>query len=338
MSYEQPVVLQGTLAEAGEPTSVGVPTQVTPPESEYSPDIAKVKDKVIAESHELANLFPIESEKSLREMAESMKARGQRHKTVMYKGKIVDGRNREIARQLAGLPPAHMDFAEVGGKASLEEFIIDENINRRHLDVGQRALIAGKLVPHMKVEAKKRRGQRNDLKPGNSGDHGRATKLAGEKVGISADSAGKGVVVAEHGCHALQEALKNGTISLSAAEKIARQPEQEQPQLLAEALSKKTSKKKRTTRSGSSTDTEEPEQGSETAAPEQAPPPDVSAIAAALLTLSTVARDYDTPTKRESLVKALKAEPKVGKLVAHWTAVFDFSEKMIPASRQCSTK
>ena len=94
--------------------------------------------------HPLAECFPMLSESDLQELVDDIKANGLRQNILMYQGKILDGRNRYSACQIAGVSiensiTLYEGFDPVG-------YVISANLKRRHLGVGERAMIAEKLA------------------------------------------------------------------------------------------------------------------------------------------------------------------------------------------------
>jgi hypothetical protein len=80
---------------------------------------------------------------------------GVRIPIVLYEGKILDGRNRVAAAKRAG----QTKIIYTGFEGSFEQardFVISMNLARRHLDTGQRAMIASEL-------ASMKQGARTDL-------------------------------------------------------------------------------------------------------------------------------------------------------------------------------
>jgi hypothetical protein len=91
--------------------------------------------------HPLAALFPELPPEELTELARDIKARGQLEPIILYKGLILDGRNRYRACQMAGVKP-RVDEFNARANRSPEEFVLSRNLRRRHLSVGQKAAIA----------------------------------------------------------------------------------------------------------------------------------------------------------------------------------------------------
>ncbi len=94
------------------------------------------------EYHPLAKLFPLMSKAEIDELAEDIKVNGLTYPIVLYEGKILDGRNRYLACQKAGVTP---EFSEYPGNEPIQ-FVLSLNLKRRHLTTQQRAEIADKLA------------------------------------------------------------------------------------------------------------------------------------------------------------------------------------------------
>ena len=115
--------------------------------------------------HPICLLFPRMTDEELQELAEDLRIKGLLHDIVLYEGKILDGRNRYIACPMAGVEPR---FTEWDGKGSPLEWVISENMIRRHLTSSQRAVLALELLPMLEKKAKERqrdagRSQKNVL-------------------------------------------------------------------------------------------------------------------------------------------------------------------------------
>jgi ParB-like chromosome segregation protein Spo0J len=83
--------------------------------------------------HPLANEYPLLEKGRLDELAESIKANGQREKIVRLDGLILDGRNRYLACRVAGVEPVYREYDGPADDDSLRAFIEDANEHRRHL-------------------------------------------------------------------------------------------------------------------------------------------------------------------------------------------------------------
>jgi len=94
--------------------------------------------------HPLAALFPMLPEDELQELAEDIADNGLRNPIVLDDGgRIIDGRNRYAACRRAGVEPR---FEYLNGQ-DVRAFIVSQNINRRHLTSGQRAMAVAMMLP-----------------------------------------------------------------------------------------------------------------------------------------------------------------------------------------------
>jgi hypothetical protein len=99
------------------------------------------------EVHPVAALFPMLPDDELRELADSIKANGQHDPIVLdCDGTLIDGRNRLRACKLVGIAPIFTTF-EGDDPAT---FILDKNINRRHMSKGQQAMAVAKARVFLK--------------------------------------------------------------------------------------------------------------------------------------------------------------------------------------------
>ena len=98
------------------------------------------------EAHEYANLFPMMSQAELQELCADMQAHGydETAPIMLYDGKILDGRNRQLAADTVGVNPTYAVFTGTDSEAL--DFVIRHNLKRRHLNETQRAVIAAKLA------------------------------------------------------------------------------------------------------------------------------------------------------------------------------------------------
>lgn len=170
------------------------------------------------EHHEYASLFPMLPDAELQALAEDIKANGLQTPITTLDDKILDGRNRHRACEIAGVFPNYQRFV---GKDPLA-FVISHNLHRRHLDESQRAVIAKKLT---------------NMKPGRpSGENppkgGVSTADAAEMLNTSVRSVQRAARVLENGSTDLQKAVEDGDIPLTPAEVVSRLPKEEQDALV----------------------------------------------------------------------------------------------------------
>lgn len=104
--------------------------------------------------HPVAAIFPLASEEEIRDLAQDIKEHGQRLPIVRNQAGItLDGRQREEACKLAGVEPSYAVFT--GPEADEIPFIMSVNDKRRHMKLGQRAMIAAKVAHLMGASQRK---------------------------------------------------------------------------------------------------------------------------------------------------------------------------------------
>lgn len=95
------------------------------------------------EAHPVADLFPMLADDELQELVDDIKRRGLIQPIVLDpQGRVLDGRNRLAACELAGVEPA---FETYEGDDP-DGYALAVNIARRHLTTGARAIIAAKAA------------------------------------------------------------------------------------------------------------------------------------------------------------------------------------------------
>jgi ParB/RepB/Spo0J family partition protein len=93
--------------------------------------------------HPVADMFPLMPEDELDELAADIKTNGLNNPIVLDKdGTLIDGRNRLAACKRAKITPTYI---LLDGQDSIA-FILSQNINRRHLNQGQRAIIIAEAL------------------------------------------------------------------------------------------------------------------------------------------------------------------------------------------------
>lgn len=129
------------LAPLVAPALRRTPTQ-TPAAGGERPGLVTQRGGVV-KHHPVADLFPMLPEDELRDMAADIAERGLLQPIVLdAEGRILDGRNRYAACEMAGIEP---DFETYRG-ADPGGYALAVNIARRHLTTGARAIIAAKAA------------------------------------------------------------------------------------------------------------------------------------------------------------------------------------------------
>ena len=104
--------------------------------------------------HPICLLFPRMTDEELQELADDIRQNGLQNAIVLHEGKILDGRNRYLACPMAGIKPR---FVQWDGDGSPLQWVVCENMVRRHLTSSQRAVIALELLPMLEKEAHERK-------------------------------------------------------------------------------------------------------------------------------------------------------------------------------------
>src|SRR6266446_3537007 len=99
--------------------------------------------------HPLCGLLPPMSEAELQPLAEDIKTNGQLEPIIVYKGKILDGRNRYRACEIANVKPLTIEFSPTETHRTPEEYVLSQNVLRRHMTQGQKATVAVDWAEHI---------------------------------------------------------------------------------------------------------------------------------------------------------------------------------------------
>ena len=106
------------------------------------------------EPHPYADLFPYLSEPELADLANDIAENGLREPIVLYRGEILDGRNRYKACLKAGVEPTFIEFE--GDDEDALKAVLSWNLHRRHLTSSQLAVIALDVLPVFEALARHR--------------------------------------------------------------------------------------------------------------------------------------------------------------------------------------
>jgi phage N-6-adenine-methyltransferase len=177
----------------------------------------------LTEFHPLADAFPLLEGRDFMDLSDDIAANGLNHPVVIFEGKILDGRNRYKACIAAGVEPFRREF--VGDFAAARRFVISENLKRRHMTEGERAIAGAKL------ENVKHGGDRQDA---NLHLESTITRTAAaEMLGVSPRSIASAAKVLNEGAPELVAAMESGLASVSAAAEVATLPQDDQREIVA---------------------------------------------------------------------------------------------------------
>ncbi len=162
--------------------------------------------------HALADAFPLIEGAEFDELVSSIKANGLFDPITLLDGTIIDGRNRYRACLVAGIEPT---FDTYDGDEPAA-FVVARNINRRHLNSSQRAMIAAKLatIPHG--------GSAHRASEGKTGIPVMLLREAAELVNVNKDTVSDARLVLAEGTPEEIRAVEQGTGAVSTLAKQIR--------------------------------------------------------------------------------------------------------------------
>ena len=108
----------------------------------------------VMEFHEVAEVFPLMAIDEYEQLKKDISKNGLLEPVIIYESKILDGRNRYKACLELGIEPAFEEFQK--NDLSPTEYVISKNLNRRHLNASQRAVVALEFLPMLEAEGKEK--------------------------------------------------------------------------------------------------------------------------------------------------------------------------------------
>ncbi len=132
--------------------------------------------------HPACTVFPQLPEVDLQDLAADIAANGLRNPIVLWEGKILDGRNRYLACEIAQVEPR---FTEFEGDDPIG-WVVSQNLVRRHLTASQKAVVALDLLPLLEKEAKQRQRRSNEYR-----GNGQLAQECDDRKGKAAEAAAR---------------------------------------------------------------------------------------------------------------------------------------------------
>lgn len=173
--------------------------------------------------HPIANIFPLITGEDFVSLKQDIREKGLLEPIWMIDGMILDGRNRFRACQEVGVEPR---FREYVGKDP-RGFVISLNLERRHLNEAQRAMVASKLANI------RHGGDRKSVQDANLPIDTTSQAQAADLLNVSTRSVTSAKKIIKDGDESLIQAVESGDISLSAAETVLELPKDIQADLVS---------------------------------------------------------------------------------------------------------
>jgi len=161
------------------------------------------------EKHPVADLFPMMSASEFARLKTDIETNGQREDIVVWRGLLIDGRNRLRACEELDIEP---QIAELMDETDPVQYALSHNLHRRHLKTAQRAIVAAKLATM----------QLGDNQHSEEGAQNCAASQdkAAELLSVSRRSVQSARHVLSNGSTVLATAVESGEVPVSLAERL----------------------------------------------------------------------------------------------------------------------
>lgn len=162
--------------------------------------------------HPYSEVFPLLAADELDELADDIKAFGLREPIWLYEGQILDGRNRYLACQRAGIEPQTRTYK--GTEKGALALVVSANVARRHLSPSQLSMASARIA---------------SLRAGdNQHTEGVSIETSSKMVGASVGSSKRARKVLDAGSKPLVAAVDSGEVTVSRAAAVTNLPKREQ--------------------------------------------------------------------------------------------------------------
>jgi hypothetical protein len=146
---------------------------------------------------------------------------GLREPIMLFERAILDGRNRYLACECAGIEPRFEDYTGADPLA----YVVSLNLKRRHLDESQRALVAGRI-------AKLQQGRPSN----NASIEAVSQAQAAALLNVSRSEVQRAREVLDEGAPELISAVERGEAAVSAAADVSTLSKEQQREIIARGL------------------------------------------------------------------------------------------------------
>ncbi len=198
--------------------------------------------------HPACGLLPMMSQDALEALAEDIAAHGQRQPIYVYDGKLLDGRNRMQACEIAGVEP---EISEWSGDDPVR-WVLSLNFHRRHLSAPQKSVVGARaealLLDRAEVAAEPTEvtpapdeveATESESKPVASAPTAReaakaARHTAATLMNVSPRAIARGRKLIADAVPKLVRAVEQGEVSLSQATRVAELDRDKQEEVVAQ--------------------------------------------------------------------------------------------------------
>jgi hypothetical protein len=168
-----------------------------------------MQNSMTLQRHELSSAFPDLEEPAFYELQEDIKANGLRNPITLYDNKVIDGWHRLRACMNLGLEPV---LTELDGDPV--DFVIGQNIHRRHLTASQRAMALATCNAWRGIGS----NQHDQLSY--QYDSSLSIRELADKAKVSKVTAQRAKQVSQKGTEDIKEQVKKGAMTLAEAVQV----------------------------------------------------------------------------------------------------------------------
>ena len=204
-------------------------------------DIYLIKNNL--EIHPIAKLIPEMDRDEYQSLKDDISGVGIINSIVIYEGMVLDGRHRyNISKELA------IDIYARNFDESMDpvEYVVSENVKRRHLSKSQQAMIAAAVMDYLVEDAKTRQAEAGTKHKGNQYSDKvevvetlpqapnkepakKAREQAGKLFNVSGRTVGDAQTVTKQGTEEEIQSVKSGVKSVSSVAKDVRERKKAEP-------------------------------------------------------------------------------------------------------------
>lgn len=161
--------------------------------------------------HPAATLFPLMTEEEFQGLKADIAENGQRECITVWKGQLIDGRNRLRACEELDRTP-HVD--ELDEDEDPWAYVISHNLHRRHLTTTQRAMIAAKLATVKVGDNQHSKEDGQNCLP--------SIEASARQLSVSVGTVKSAKQVLDRGSNTVKQAVQQGELPVSLAAELVK--------------------------------------------------------------------------------------------------------------------